>query len=36
MWDNPINLLEKVKNPTGTDETEDEKNELVILDDADN
>ena len=36
MWDKPINLFEKVKNPTETDETEDEKNELVILDDADN
>ena len=32
MWDKPINLFEKVKNPTETDETEDEKNELVILD----
>ena len=30
MWDKPINLFEKVKNPTETDETEDEKNELVI------
>ena len=36
MWDKPIKLLEKVKNPTEPDETEDEKNELVILDDADN
>ena len=36
MWDKPINLFEKVKNPTETDDTEDEKNELVILDDADN
>ena len=28
--------LEKVDNPTETDETENEKNELVILDCADN
>ena len=36
MWDKPLKKLEKVDNPTETDETEDEKNELVILDDADN
>ena len=32
----PLKELGKVDNPTETDETEDEKNELVILDDADN
>ena len=36
MWDKPLEKLEKVDNPTETDETENEKNELVILDDADN
>ena len=36
MWDKPLKGLGKVDNPTETDETEDEKNELVILDDADN
>ena len=36
MWDKPLKELGKVDNPTETDETEDEKNELVILDDADN
>ena len=36
MWDKPLKKVEKVDNPTETDETEDEKNELVILDDADN
>ena len=36
MWDKPLEKLEKVDNPTETDETENEKNELVILDCADN
>ena len=36
MWDKPIEVLEKVDNPTETDKTEDLKTELVILDDADN
>ena len=38
MWEKPLKELEKVDNPTSTktDETEDETNELVILDDADN
>ena len=36
MWDKPHEKLEKVDNPTETDETENEKNELVILDCADN
>ena len=31
-----IQLHQKVDNPTETDETENEKNELVILDCADN
>ena len=35
-WDKPLEKLEKVDNPTETDETENEKNELVILDCADN
>ena len=34
--DKPLEKLEKVDNPTETDETENEKNELVILDCADN
>ena len=29
MWDKPLKELEKVDNPTETDETEDEKNELL-------
>ena len=36
MWNKPLEKLEKVDNPTETDETENEKNELVILDCADN
>ena len=32
MWDKPLKELEKVDNPTEPDETEDEKNEQVILD----
>ena len=30
MWDKPLKKLEKVDNPTETDETEDEKNELHL------
>jgi len=36
MWDKPLEKLEKGDNSTKADETENEKNELVILDDADN
>ena len=30
MWDKPLEKLEKVDNPTETDETENEKNELEL------
>ena len=35
VWDKPLENLEKGNNPTKADETENEKNELFILDSAD-